>query len=111
MRAEYGSLAIRIHTLAWYGLFGRSNIVGAHRRISRWRSVNCCLSGRGNNTFFLALDASGERKEDEQEFGEEERLKDGGTLPARFTGLAFLQSLSPAHLCQRDSVVAHGVTT
>jgi len=35
----------------------------------------------------------------------------GGTLPARYTGLAFLESLSLAHLCQRNSVDTVEVTT
>ena len=35
----------------------------------------------------------------------------GDTLPARYTGLAFFQSLSLAHLCQRDFVDTVEVTS
>jgi hypothetical protein len=63
MWVEEGDLSIRICTPVLSEPFYRSCIVGAHRHISRRRSVSCCFEcGRTCNTFFLVLNASARRK-------------------------------------------------
>jgi hypothetical protein len=63
MWVEEGDLSIRICTPVLSEPFYRSCIVGAHRHISRRRSVSCCFEcGRRCNTFFLVLNASASGK-------------------------------------------------
>ena len=63
-----------------------------------------------DTTFFLLLDASARREEGEQEV-RRRRVKKRETSPAWYTGLAFLEGLSLAHLCQRDFVDAIEAST
>lgn len=105
-----GGLPIRTCTPVQSEPSDKSSIVDAHRRISRRRSVNCYRgAGEVIKTFFLVLDAKkGGTRVNKGSLGVDQRMT--WTLPARLTGLALLESLSPVHLCRQYIVDAVEVT-